>query len=59
MDREREHQMDDERDGEPLLHDLGHIDMRESNTRATCADNWQGGNLLGFALMDVRDQLGI
>ena len=33
------------------------IGMRESDARATDPSQWQGNNLLGFALMDVRNQL--
>ena len=33
------------------------IGMRESDTRATDPSQWQGWNLLGFALMDVRESL--
>ena len=35
------------------------IGIRESDTRASDPSQWQGSNLLGFALMDVRDQLSI
>ena len=33
------------------------IGLKASDERAKHPDTWQGQNLLGFALMDVRDQL--
>ncbi|MBK9201181.1 MAG: NADAR family protein [Candidatus Obscuribacter sp.] len=34
------------------------IGMAKSNTKALDPKQWKGQNLLGFALMEVRDQLG-
>lgn len=35
------------------------IGMGASNENATRPENWRGKNLLGFALMEVREQLGL